>query len=436
MAVFRRLLVNSLLAGVVNSFLWFALTFWVYLETGSVVTTSVIGGTFAALGAVFGLMFGTYVDRHRKHRALVMSTTVSSIGYAAAGALYVVVPDDAISDLRRPWLWLLIVLVLASSVAGNMRSIAMSTCVSLLVPAEERDRANGMVGMVTGVAFTVTSVFSGLAIGMLGMGWAILITATLTAVALVDILTIRIPEDAPAPTEGAARVDLRGAVDAIRQVPGLWGLIAFASVNNLLGGVFMSLLDAYGLDLVSVEVWGVLWGGLSLCFILGGLIVARRGLGSRPMRRIMVINLANWTACSLFAARSSIVLLTIGMAVWLTLIPIVEACEQTVLQRVVPFEVQGRVFGFAQMVEQSASPATSFAIGPFAQWIVIPFMTTGAGVELLGWFGTGRTRALALIFTVAGLIGLAATAGAARSRWYRRLSEVAHAPSPVPVAGG
>jgi len=32
-ATFRRLLVNSLVGGVTSSFLWFALTFWLYLET-------------------------------------------------------------------------------------------------------------------------------------------------------------------------------------------------------------------------------------------------------------------------------------------------------------------------------------------------------------------------------------------------------------------
>ena len=37
---FRRLLVNTLVSGVTSSFLWFALTFWVYLETRSVVATA------------------------------------------------------------------------------------------------------------------------------------------------------------------------------------------------------------------------------------------------------------------------------------------------------------------------------------------------------------------------------------------------------------
>jgi hypothetical protein len=46
-----------------TSFLWFALTFWVYLETRSVLATSVIGGAFAIFSSVFGILFGTFVDQ-------------------------------------------------------------------------------------------------------------------------------------------------------------------------------------------------------------------------------------------------------------------------------------------------------------------------------------------------------------------------------------
>jgi DHA3 family multidrug efflux protein-like MFS transporter len=53
---------------------------------------------------------------------------------------------------------------------------------------------------------------------------------------------------------------------------------------------------------------------------------------------------------------------------------------------------------------------------------VIPFMTDGAGAEAIGdWFGTGTDRGIALMFTVAGLLGVVATALVWRSRSYRRL---------------
>ena len=185
----------------------------------------------------------------------------------------------------------------------------------------------------------------------------------------------------------------------------------------------MSLMDAYGLSLVSVQVWGVLWGFLSLGFIVGGLVVAKKGLGENPLRTLFLANIAMWTIAIFFTIQASIVLLAIGLFIYLCLIPVVEASEQTIIQTVIPPERQGRVFGFAQSIEQAASPLTAFAIGPIAQFIFIPFMTTGAGAPIIGtWFGTGTARGIALLFTVTGLIGLIVTVIAMRSRSYQKLS--------------
>jgi DHA3 family multidrug efflux protein-like MFS transporter len=114
--------------------------------------------------------------------------------------------------------------------------------------------------------------------------------------------------------------------------------------------------------------------------------------------------------------------------------PYAEAAEHTTLQKVVPRERQGRVFGFAQSVEQSASPLTAFLIGPLTEFVFIPFMTVGLGAELIGgWFGTGPARGMALVFTIAGLIGLVATIIAFRSKYYRQLSAAyANAPDDEP----
>ena len=119
------------------------------------------------------------------------------------------------------------------------------------------------------------------------------------------------------------------------------------------------------------------------------------------------------------------------MFIWLCLIPVVEAAEQTILQRTIAPERQGRVFGFAQSLEQAATPVTALLIGPIAEFVFIPFMTSGAGVELLGgWFGTGADRGLALLFTLAGVVGLVVTLLAMRSGAYRTLAGNERAPAP------
>jgi len=61
-----------------------------------------------------------------------------------------------------------------------------------------------------------------------------------------------------------------------------------------------------------------------------------------------------WIIAIFFTIQASIVLLAIGLFIYLCLIPVVEASEQTILQTV-PLERQGRVFGFAQSIEQAAS---------------------------------------------------------------------------------
>src|SRR5688572_14479587 len=256
---FHRLVANSLLASVTNSFLWFALTFWVFLETRSVAATAVIGGTYMLLLAASGLVFGTFVDRHRRKSAMMTSTLLSLAAYAAAGVVYLLASDRALRDLGDVAFWAFVVLVLFGAIAGNLRTVALSTTVTLLVPEERHDRANGLIGTVNGISFALTSVFSGLAIGLLGMGYALIIAAATTMLAVGHLITIKVAEEAPTGSKQPAQlIDIKGAVSAVGVVPGLWALIFFTTFNNLLGGVFMGLMDPYGLTLVSVEVWGIL----------------------------------------------------------------------------------------------------------------------------------------------------------------------------------
>lgn len=178
---------------------------------------------------------------------------------------------------------------------------------------------------------------------------------------------------------------------------------------------------------------------LSTGFIVGGLLIARTGLGRNPVWLLLVVNLVLWSVTMLFALRSSIVLLAAGMYVYSLFVPYAEAAEQTILQKVVPYERQGRVFGFAQSVEQAASPLTAFLIAPIAQFVFIPLMSEGgAGARAIGgWFGTGPDRGLALVFVLTGVVGFAATVLALRSRPYRRLSRrYADGPIPEPDLAG
>lgn len=417
---------NSLLANVTTSYLWFALVFWMYLETKSVLATGILGGVYMLLIALCSMVFGTVVDRHRKKQVIALSTGLTAVFFAVAALVYATALSGEQMALANPWLWIFSVLVLLGGIVENMRNIALSTVVTLLVPAKVRDKANGLVGTVGGIGFIVTSVFSGLSIGFLGMGWTLVIATVLVAVAFVHMLTIRIPEEKIVhdPALTASKVDVRGSIAAIRAVPGLFALLIFSTFNNLVGGVYMALLDPYGLTIFSVQMWGIVFGIAGTGFVAGGLVIATLGLGKKPIKTLLLTCVLMGVIGALFTVRESAWLFIVGMWLYMLIVPVIEATEQTVIQRVVPFKRQGRVFGFAQAFEASAAPVAAFLIAPIAEFGIIPFMNSSAGQQAFGWLlGTGEARGIALAFLIAGVIMALAAFAAMLTKSYRILTD-------------
>ena len=426
MKTFYRLLGIALIVATTNNFVWFALTFWIYLTTKSVVSTSTLAGVFLVMSALSAVWFGSIVDHHKKKTAMLGSSIATLVLFAIGWLLLRVTPASAFATVASVRLWIFAAILLFGTIVGAIYNIAIPTLIGLTVPADRRDRANGMFGTVIGVAFGITSVASGVVLAFGGMEVVLAAAVAFTLLAILALARTPIPEDRVLTAEHQehGKVDVKGTIRVVRGIPGLVGLIFFTTFNNLLGGVFFALMDAYGLSLVTVQVWGFLWGFLSLAFILGGLFVARRGVGRNPLRTLFRVNYVAWTVCIFFTVQPSIALLGVGVFLWMFVVPFIEAIEQTILQAVVPPERLGRVLGFAHSIEHSASPLSAFLIGPVAELVFIPFMTTGRGVELIGdWYGVGVGRGIALVFTTAGLIGFAVTALAQRSKAYRVLSQ-------------
>jgi len=438
---FHQILANNLVANITNFTVWFAITFWVFIETQSVFATGMIAGIYLVFTAGFGFWLGSIVDHNPKKFAMLGSSAVSFIVYALSLAMVLFEPEGAFANPYGWYLWAFVLLVMLGVIAGNLRSIALPTLVTMMIPEGERDKANGLVGMVSGIGFLTTSVISGFLVAWGGMYATLGLALVLTAIAFAHLAFVEFNEPRveiqPGEEPAERKVDIRGTIRVIAAVPGLFALIFFSTFNNFLGGVFMALLDAYGLSLVSVQQWGLTFGALSTAFIISGIIISRIGLGRNPLRTLLLVNLIVWSVCCIFTIQPSYWLLVGGCFVWMLLGPFAEAAEHTTLQKVVPLERQGRVFGFAQSVEQSASPITAFLIGPLTQFFFIPLMSEGgAGAEAIGgWFGAGPERGIAVVFTLAGMVGVMITILAFNSPQYRQLS-AAYAHKPDDDASG
>lgn len=278
---FHQVLINTLSATVVTGLLSYALLFWVYLETRNVAVAGVLSGLYMGAIALSSIFFGGIVDHNRKKSVMMVATCITLVFFTAAGLVWELWMDSAAIGLDSPAFWLFSSLILIGAIVEHLRNIALSTVVTLLVPEKQRDKANGLVGVVHGMSFLITSVIAGLAIGFLGMETTLWICLGLTVLTVLHLITVKIPEpeisrqqdaatgDIPAPhLEGevfsthhpadlgtiSKGLDLRGSLAIITSVPGLLALILFTCFNNLIGGVYTALMDPYGLELFSPQV--------------------------------------------------------------------------------------------------------------------------------------------------------------------------------------
>ena len=109
---FVHLLVNTLLVSVINFTVWFAVTFWVFLETKSVLATGMVAGIFLVATALSGIWFGSLVDHHRKQVVIQASAVASFVFYALGLGIYLAVPEAEWRDAGSPLLWVFVVVVM------------------------------------------------------------------------------------------------------------------------------------------------------------------------------------------------------------------------------------------------------------------------------------------------------------------------------------
>src|SRR5690349_23975068 len=118
MKTFHAVLANSLVAFVANNFVWFAVTFWVYLETRSVIATSVMAGVYTLTVAFSGFFLGSLVDRFPKKRIMLASSLGTLALFAVAWLIYALTPASVFKDVGSVQLWLFVIIALIGAIVG------------------------------------------------------------------------------------------------------------------------------------------------------------------------------------------------------------------------------------------------------------------------------------------------------------------------------
>ncbi len=350
---------------------------WQVYELYNVPTALAIVGVAETVPLVaFLLVGGVVTDRVERRRVLILSSLLRGACVAVLGML-------AVSGALELWH---IFAVAAFYGAGQAFSgPASGAIVPDLVPAGLLVQANSLAQFVRPLAFRLVGpAIGGWVVHELGAGTAFLADAGSFFFAAAVLMLLRPRPPAKASEEsGSFLTDIREGLRFVRDHTWLWGTLGWAFVALLLVYGPFEVLVPY---VVKNELGGDA-GDLGLVFAAGGLgavlvslVVGQVGL---PRRHITVMyaawgmgmfDLALYTVGdvpwhAMLVAFYAETCWTLGLLIWVTL-----------MQRVVPTELLGRVKSLDWLVSTGLVPVSFALTGPAAAWLGAETVLVGAGI--------------------------------------------------------
>ena len=414
--VFTTIWLGQLISYTGSGLTNFALAVWAYQTTGSTTQMALISAFIVLPTVLLSPLAGTYVDRWDRRRALMLSDAG-----AGAGTLTIVLLL-AVGQLQ---LWHVYVAVCASSVFGAFRWPALSASTTQLVAKKHFGRANGLLQVVQAGQALISPVLAGVLMDRIGLGGIVLIDVVSFAFALGTLALVRIPR--PAETAEGARG--RGSIlhemiygwTYIRQRSALVALLVFAFGVSLMIDMASLLIIPLVLATSSSAVLGTTLSIGGTGFLLGGAAMSAWGGPKRPIQGVVGFAALAGLCTALIGFQSTPAAVTLCLFGVLASLPLFYACNQTIWQRKVAPDVQGRVFAIRRVIILSSRLVASIAVGPLVDRIFEPMMRGGGPFAVVAGtlVGTGPASGVRLLFVVLGVLvmGISALAPLSRRLW-------------------
>ncbi len=404
--VFRLLWFSQTLSLLGTGLTGFALGIWVYQHTGSVTQFVALAAIGSAGGLLLSPLAGVLADAWDRRWAMMLGD--------AAAALRVVVLGTLLAGGRLE-VWHVYVAVLVRAVAEAIQAPAFMASVTMLVPRDQLARANGFLQFGGAGARILAPALGGFLMTRVALEKILLIDIATFGVALVVLLSVRIPKPPPSADPNARRPSVWTNAfygwRYIRARPLLWRLVLFFAVFNMIIGLSMVLVSPLVLSFADATALGAVQATAGIAGLLGGLLMSTWGGPARRINGILFATPILGLGLAVVGARADVALIATGVFIFSFTIPVISACNMAIWQLTVEPAVQGRVFAMQRVLAQSTGPFSLLGAGILADRLMEPSMAAGGRLATIfgPWIGVGPGRGMALLITVMGL-ALATTA--------------------------
>jgi MFS family permease len=231
----------------------------------------------------------------------------------------------------------------------------------------------------------------GLLVAAVGEGWCFLLNAISFLAVVIGLLIMR-TESAPRKPARHFRAGVAEAFNFVRHTGPVGGLMVLLGLISFMGLRYEILMPVYTREILhgGPQEFGLLMGASGIGAVLGSLVLATFG---------NVRTLGDWAAFAAIGFGGTLVLLsfshTFGLAlvvmllIGFTMVTELDA-SNTLVQRIVPDELRGRVMAIWTMMLSGLAPFGSLLVGMLAQHFTARRTFAAGGMAcIMGGMGFG-----------------------------------------------
>ncbi len=382
-----------------------AIGLWIFQETGNTTPLLLVGFFFWLPRMLGGSLGGVLADRLSRKKLIIWGDT----GQAVPTLLLM------ISFFTGNFaVWQLYGAALIQAVFALLQGPAWGASITMLVPENQRPRANAIqqtIGPMAGL----------LAPSLAGVLYAIIDVAGVLAVDLITyfsavfvVILLEIPQpEATAESEenkGSIWQELRGGWYFLSSRRGLLILsLYFTYLNFVTSGVWR-LMPAYLLTLTnSEELVGILLSISSFGLVAGGFVtIVWQGTHPKIHTILPTLALAGIGLIIFGMVRTPV---AIGVTLFLMMLPykMTNALLSSIQQAKIPPDMQGRVFGLLWQISTCALPITYLITGPIVDNWLEPMVGQGNWDLVAPLVGNETGAGMGLYIIICGILLLIGT---------------------------
>jgi DHA3 family macrolide efflux protein-like MFS transporter len=371
-----------------SSVVQFVIIWWITVETGSALYLS--GAMLAGFAPMIVLapFAGVLVDR------ISRKMLIAAVDFLQALATVVLI---ALFSLGWISVWFVLLMLVLRSICQAFHVPAAEAIVPIMVPRDKLSRMNGLSYLLNGVMNLTGPIIGAVLLAFLRIEQALWIDPATFLVAIIPLLLIKIPSVRQMHEKPSFKRDLIEGLGFVRRKRGLVPLIFTATLLNFLFMPVSTLLsyfvkfDHFG----GVNELALVMAAAQAGAFIGGIMMILVKEFKKKMLATMACIMIAYVGYALLAVTPTGLFWFMALGAFIMDISVAPAniTLRTIIQVVVPVEMQGRVNSVLMSFASAASPFGMILAGAIIGYtgtrnLFLACAAAGTIVLLLSWLFT------------------------------------------------